>query len=396
MTEALYITSMSSLGSGIARTQDGKTVFVDGAVVGDSIEPHTVQCHERYDVCESYALLEPSPQRVVPPCPYAGVCGGCPWQVLAYEEQLRWKRQFVVDALERIGKVAGSRALVGECVPSPMQWHYRNKVELGAFTQKEGLCLGLHKRASKELTRIDACLLLPKPLATVPRKLAGTLTYSLRGAEQNLSRVAVRSSRNTGAVELELFMLPSGINRSLVFKTLKHNVKLSSLVRVIIAGKQAERKVKQVEVLSGAGYWQEELADNNYKVRAPSFFQTNSAVAEAMIAHLEALLDTLGLDASAHVADLYSGVGTFTLPLARRFNQVTAIEGSGSAIGDLRRNLAKAGLEAEVIGGDVARELPELAPVELAVVDPPRKGLKPEAVEALLECGTSHLVYVSC
>jgi 23S rRNA (uracil1939-C5)-methyltransferase len=387
---------MAYEGAGIAHTQDGKTVFVDGAVVGDSIEPRTIQSHASYDLCESSALLEPSLLRVAAACPYAGVCGGCPWQVLKYEEQLRWKRQFVVDALERIAKLEGSEALVGECVPSPQHWQYRNKIELCAFSLNKKLNLGFRRKSSHELTRIDACLLLPEPLSGLPRQLAGALNYSLKGAEHYLSRVAVRSSRTTRAVELALFMLPSGIKRGLVTRTLKENVECTSLVRVIVAGKPAERKAKQVEVLSGAGYWLDELAGNRYKVSAPSFFQTNSPVAEAMIFQLEALLDTLSLAASAHVADLYSGVGTFTLPLARRFKRVTAIESTGSSLRDLRRNLDESGLDAEVIGGDVARELPELAPLELAVVDPPRSGLRPEAVEALRGCGASHLVYVSC
>ena len=396
MTENLTIESMAYQGAGVAHAQDGKAVFVEGAVVGDVIMPLTLQSQSSYDKCVSFELLEPSPKRMEVRCPHANLCDGCPWQILAYDEQLQWKQRFVIDAYERIGKIPNSKELVKACVPSPLQWYYRNKVELNAFIQEGKLGLGLRKKASHEHVRIDQCLLMQKSLKDLPKKIAGALNYSLKDAQNDLVRVAVRSSANTGATELALFMVPSGVNRSLLAKTLSQNAQLSSIVRAITEGEVAARKVKQVEVLSGAGHWKEELAHNTYKISAPSFFQINSAIAELMVAHLEGLLDKLGIDSSASVADLYSGAGTFTLPLARRFEHVIAIESYGSSIRDLRRNLEEAGLDAEVIGGDVARELPQLEPVELAIIDPPRSGLRPEAVEALLNYQAPYLVYVSC
>lgn len=396
MTQLLTIESMAYQGAGVAHTKEGKAVFIDGALVGDIVEPLACRSLSGYDKCAQFKLIEPSPVRVAARCPYAELCDGCPWQQLTYSEQLRWKRQFVVDALERIGKIAGSSELVRECVPSPLEWHYRNKVELSAFIQGGKLGLGLLKKASHEHIRLDECLLLPKALAALPGKLAGALNYSLREAQDKLARVAIRSSLNTGSTEVALFMLPSGVNRGLLTKTLSASGELTSLVRAIIDGDMAARKVKKVEVLSGKGFWQEQLCSNEYKISAPSFFQINSAIAEAMIAHLQGILDAEGLDLSAPVADLYSGAGTFTLPLAKRFAQVSAIESYGSSIRDLRRNLEDSNVEADVIGGDVARELKYLDPVELALIDPPRSGLRPEAVEALLAFKAPRLVYVSC
>lgn len=396
MKETLKIESMAYEGAGVAHTAEGKAVFVDGAVVGDVISPLSVRSQSSYDTCVSFELLKSSPNRRTAPCVYAEICGGCPWQVLDYTEQLQWKRQFVVDALGRIGKITRSEELVGECVPSPLQWHYRNKVELHAFIKGGKLGLGLRKKGSHEHIRIDECLLLPKALSKLPQNLAGALGYSIKEAQEDLARVAIRSSLNTGSTELSLYMLPSGVNRSLLSKALNQNAELSSLVRVIIDGKIDERKVKKVEVLSGTGCWQEKLLNHEYKISAPSFFQINSSIAEAMIVKLGEELDKLGLDETASVADLYSGAGTFTVPLAKRFGDVSAIESYGSSIRDLRRNLEEAGLEAEVIGGDVARELQHLRPVKLAIIDPPRSGLRPEAIEALLEYKAPHLVYISC
>jgi 23S rRNA (uracil1939-C5)-methyltransferase len=238
---------------------------------------------------------------------------------------------------------------------------------------------------------------MPKALTNLPKRLAGALNYSLDAkAQKQLARVAVRSSETTGSTEVALFMVPSPANRAMLAKVLGETAPLSSLVRVIIDGDMAARKVKKVEVLSGKGYWHEKLGANNYKISAPSFFQINSATAGAMVKKLDEIFKELNLDTSAPVADLYSGAGTFTLPLARRFEQVSAIESYGSSIRDLRRNLEESRLSAEVIGGDVARELMHLEPVELAVIDPPRSGLRPEATQAVLAYAPPRLVYVSC
>lgn len=373
-------------------------MFADGAVAGDVIRPLETRHHATYDTCPSFELVSPSPARVAAPCPFADTCGGCPWQMMNYPEQLHWKRRFVVDALNRIGKIPNSESLVAECVPSPRTWQYRNKVEFEVFLQGDKLCLGMHKKGSNELIALDECLLLPKALTKLPGKLAGALNFSVKENRDKLVRVALRHSNTTGSTELALYMLPSGVNRPLLAKTLGTNVELTSLVRVIIDGAMAERKVKKVEVLSGAGYWQERLKRATYKISAPSFFQANSAVAEAMIDKLNALIDEMDLEKSARIADLYSGAGTFTLPLAQRFDTVSAIESYGSSVRDLRRNLEenKLASRVQVIGGDVARELTALEPLALAVIDPPRSGLKQEAVRALLKAGAAYLVYVSC
>lgn len=397
MTEILTIKSMAYQGAGVAHAQNGKTLFVDGAVVGDVVKVIKSRSFDSYDMCLAFELLEPSPHRIATPCPYAEVCGGCPWQMFDYEQQRYWKRQFVVDALERIAKIEISTALVGECIPSPQRWHYRNKVELSVFMQDGKLKLGLCRKKSHEHISIDSCLLMPKPFRGMPKKLAGALNYALeKENKKKLVRVAIRSSYNTGSAEAALFMLPSGVNRALLAKVLNENASFSSVVRPLVKGDMAARKVKQLEVLSGAGHWKETLAHNSYRISAPSFFQINSATAELMIVQLMKILDTLELDAGASVADLYSGVGMFTLPLARRFKQVSAIESYGSSIRDLRHNLDVQGLDARIIGGDVARELAQLQPAELVLVNPPRSGLKPQALKALCAFGAPHLIYVSC
>ncbi|MDR0347286.1 MAG: TRAM domain-containing protein [Coriobacteriales bacterium] len=452
--EDVRIEGLAYTGAGVARLATGKTVFVEAAVPGDFARIRIREERERFARGAVEALLEASPERVEPPCPYYARCGGCGLQHLSYREQLRWKRRFVVDALERIGGLGDAEALVADTVASPAEWGYRNKIELEPLWRNNRLSLGLHAgagfgdegdgfggggadggalggggfgsasadggalggggAAGAEGSRgadsgggtgiipIEHCLLLPQGFAELPGRLAGALGFALKASDAAapLVRVGVRVSVRTGDVELALWTRPGPCNRGFVAKVLGDALKTSSLVRVLVAGDLRKRDVRKVEVLGGRGHWQERLGEFRYRVSAPSFFQVNTAAAQLLVGR--ALDELEGFDADGgYVADLYSGAGTFTLPLARKSQRVCAIEMAGSSIRDLRRNLAAYELEAQVLSGDVGRALPELGTLGLgtlgyAIVDPPRGGLSTGALRAIADAAPHTLVYVSC
>ena len=168
--------------------------------------------------------------------------------------------------------------------------------------------------------------------------------------------------------------------------------KNTSLVRVLAEPGRA-RKVKKVEALSGKGCWEEELAGERFLTSAPSFFQVNTAQAEKLITLVQ---EGLGIACGDYVADLYAGGGTFSVPLAAAGADVVAVEAAASSVRDLRRNAERAGVEIEVVGGDAARELPELGELDALVVDPPRAGLADGVVESIAEAGPRQVAYVSC
>ena len=149
-----------------------------------------------------------------------------------------------------------------------------------------------------------------------------------------------------------------------------------------------------MEVLTGKGFWTETVCDDTFKVSAPSFFQVNTAQAEKLVA---LAMEGLELDDESVAADLYCGVGTFTLPMARACDLVFAVESYGSSVRDLRRLSEETGLHnIEVIGGDAARELPELGELDALVVDPPRAGLAEEIIGSIAAAGPRRLAYISC
>ncbi len=377
----------------------GKTVFVAGACPGDIASLEVYEDKATFSRARIIALPEPSAHRIEEPCQYAPICGGCPWQHISYEQQLIAKRSLVIDAFVRVGKLEAAYAegLVGTVLPSPKQWAYRNKVEFQVGRDKGKLALGLHG-GQGAFVPIKSCPLLPKGYVDTPKAVEGALRYALGAGDSEVLRVGVRVSERTKEAELALWTPPGPFPRSRVAQIVGDAKPFTSMVRVLLKGPQKQRKVGGVEALSGKGSWREQVLGSSYSVSAPSFFQVNTLAADHLVNTVLATLPASSPEGGGNLSafDLYSGCGTFTLPLAKAGFKTTAIESYGSSVRDLKRNLEDQGLDVKVIGGDVARELPELGSCDFAVIDPPRGGLDPKVVQALCDKAVPQLVYVSC
>lgn len=389
----LTIERLAHGGDAISHAPDGRTVFVSGACPGDRVLAQVTEDRPRFIRAVTKEVLEASADRVKPPCVYFGVCGGCSWQHIAYSRQLAAKRDAVVDALERIGRIADAESIVAQTVPSPREYGYRNKVELVTDSSSGRLVLGFHRAGSSEVVPIDRCLLLPPSLERAPKALGGALGFIAGRSELEIERVGIRVARHTRDVEIALWTAPSGFPRAIAAKTLGQALKNTSVVRVLVKTSEHARSVSRVEVLSGNGFWRERLGGHSYAISAPSFFQVNTETAEKLVA---LAMDALGCDGTDRVLDLFAGAGTFTLPVAEVAGEVVAIESAGSAVRDLRRNLESAQMWADVIGGDATREIEQIGHCDLVLVDPPRTGLTTGIVDALSEMRPRAIVYVSC
>jgi 23S rRNA (uracil1939-C5)-methyltransferase len=389
----LDIESLAYGGDAVSRLEDGRTAFVRGACPGDQVTAEITEDRGRFVRATVREVLAASPDRVGAPCPYFGSCGGCQWQHISYSLQLLSKRQSVVDALVRIGKVTDADDLVAQTIASPAEYGYRNKAELVPDAHAQRLALGFHKAASGEVVPVDACLLLPKRAQKAPRALSGALRYVAGDSPLGISRVTVRVARHTKDLEIAVWTPPGAFPRSLSARTLGQALSPTSLVRVMHKGPAEERSVSKVEVLAGKGQWREKLGVHEYLVSAPSFFQVNTLAAEQMVG---LVLEELDPDGTDRVLDLYAGVGTFTLPLAERAGEVTAVESHGPAVRDLRRNLEVNATWAEVVGGDAAREIGALGYFDLILVDPPRAGVTSAVLDAIAAARPRVLIYVSC
>ncbi len=397
MHETIAIERMAYGDAGIGRAENGKTVFVNGACPGDTVAVDVTADRGSYLEANLAEVLEPSPDRVQPACPLAAVCGGCGWQQISYARQIAEKRDNVVSQLQRTAGLDPERAdaLVADCVPSKKQLGYRNKLEFScADIPSKGFMMGYHRKGSDEIVAPDACPLAHKAIQRVPKAVRGALRFLNSRGDLGIYRVGIRHSSRTGDLEVSLWTNPSGFPRAMVAKTLEQAVKATGVVRVMTADSGAARKLKGIEVLGGQARWRERVGDEEFAVSAPSFFQVNTAQADKLV---NIALDGLEIGEGDVVADLYCGVGTFTLPMARKADWVYAVESYGSSVRDLRRASERAHLDnIEVIGGDAARELPELGELDALVVDPPRSGLAKEIIGSIAEAAPVRMAYVSC
>lgn len=384
----------------IAHTDEGKTVFVSGAVAGDVVRARVTRDQKTFCNAQTEEVLESSKDRTTPPCPYASVCGGCPWANMTHEAQLEAKRANVIDALTRIGHMDPQRAqkLVTPCEAPSKPWGYRNKVELAFERKGNRAIVGMHASATAQnnksaVIKVDSCLLLSSRYQRMVKAVSGALGYLAGSSDIELERVGIRASERSKDVEIALWTSPGSFPRNQVAKVLADATKATSIVRVLQKGPAKARKVTGVEVLKGRGHWREQLGNNTMMLSAPSFFQVNTRGAQRLI---DLVLEDLDPQEDDVAMDLYCGAGTFTLPLAERVAWVSAVESYGPAVRDLRRNLEAAKADnVEPIGGDAGREFPD-DEANIIVVDPPRAGLAADVVAKLSAQPARAIAYVSC
>ena len=237
------------------------------------------------------------------------------------------------------------------------------------------------------MTGVQTCAL------PIFKGVSGALSYVASSHQLELERVGIRASRRTRDIEVALWTSPGAFPRAHMAKVLGDAAKPTSVVRVLSKGPQKARKVTGVEVLSGTGSWSERILDETLRVSAPSFFQVNTKGADKLV-HL--VLEGLNPCEDDLAMDLYSGAGTFTVPLARRCAFVDAVESYGPAVRDLRRNLEMNSIDnGDPVGGDADREFPD-SEADVIVVDPPRAGLAASVVEKLSRQPARAIAYVSC
>ena len=396
MQEKITIDRLTHGDAGIGRLQDGRAIFVNQTAPGDTVLVNNIVDKGNYCEGTLAEVIEPSPYRVTPADPFITAWGGAGWAHISYEAQLKAKRDDVVSQLTRVAHIPAERVeeLVGETVASKKQMGYRNKLEFGcSWDPQKGFTMGMHEAGSHNIVTADTCPLGHKAIEKAPKAIRGALRYLSSNQDLGIYRVGIRHSDRTKATEIALWTNPGPFPRAQVAKTLESACKTTSIVRVITSDKGKARKLKGVEQLSGRGYWEEEICGNRFKVSAPSFFQVNTHQAERLV---NIALDQLAIYGDEFAVDLFCGVGTFTLPMARITEDVVGVESYGSSVRDLRRASEENNLNIEVIGGDATRELPELGEIDALLVDPPRAGLSKEIIGSIGKAAPTRMVYVSC
>jgi 23S rRNA (uracil1939-C5)-methyltransferase len=365
-TITLELDAMAHGGEAIGR-HEGRAIFVPYAIPGEQIRAELIEDRGRYARARLVEILRPSPIRVEPPCPFFGQdkCGGCQWQHIDTSVQPRMKGLVTLDQLERVGKFTAPP--VFEPIPDSLGWEYRNHALFRVNAEGR---LGFLSSRSHDVYPIDDCLII--------HPLLGTLLKSLDMTYPELEWLEMRAGTATGDLML---LLQAKEEES---PSLEVDFPLS-IVQI--------RHDDAVAPLIGLDYLIERVHEREFRVSATSFFQVNSAQAAELVA---IVLGALDLDGSEHVLDAYCGVGLFTAFIAEEARHVTGIEINPPAVADARHNLAHAD-NVTLLEGAVEEMVEDIdGRLDAVVVDPPRTGLEPEVIDALIARSPTRLVYVSC
>ncbi|HEU4401018.1 MAG TPA: 23S rRNA (uracil(1939)-C(5))-methyltransferase RlmD [Candidatus Polarisedimenticolia bacterium] len=395
------ITDLAFGGRGVARLA-GYVIFVAGALPGESARARVTRVRRGYAEAEAVEIRRASPDRVTPPCRHYEECGGCDLQHLSPAAQARARRAQVAAILGRLGGLPGE--VVHETIVAGDPWAYRFRMDFDWGESATGAAaLGLHRRDRPgRIVPITDCLLMPEPGSRILRFLAAEArerrleSWSPRRRRGLLRRVGIQQARATGEI---LIRLETGRGDPPALAAVAAAV-VRRFPRVVGVVRREINKGGEPagdSILAGRDHLFEEVEEDRLMVPSGVFFQPNTAGVARLRREAVALLETVGGES---ILELYSGVGLFTLALARRAGEVLAVEGSREAVGAARVNIAKAGLgNVTLLHREVGAALPGLLRERTwhgLLLDPPRTGLTAATTRALAGSGVGRIVYVSC
>lgn len=393
-----HIDGYSSEGLGIARI-DGQVVFVHGAVRGETCDVLVMKVLKNAAFGKIAALADPSPARRQPDCPYYGRCGGCDFRHMSYEEELWAKRARVQDALTRIG---GAEVTVEEILGAEQPLHYRNKSIYPISPAGE---VGFYRARSHQVVHVEHCL--------IQKPEADALAQAVRDYIARFQVEPYNEATGRGLLR-HLYVRTSCRGESLACllvngSRLPHEQELVDMLRAaapgvcgVVLGENTRRGNAilgdRYRTLWGRDYLTDTLCGLELRLSVPSFYQVNHDQAQRLY---ERALEYAGLTGRELAVDLYCGAGTITQVLARRARHVIGGEIVPEAIRDAEDSARRNGVEnVEFLCGDASRLAAELRQrglrPDVICVDPPRKGLAPDVVEAAASMTPGRIVYVSC
>lgn len=376
---------------------EGYTVFVEGALPGEVVEVEFYERRKSFGRAKISTILQASPDRVTPPCPLFGRCGGCQLMHLAYPQQLEAKRRRVADALARIGKFTDCEVL--PCVASPQPLNYRNKIQLPIFSDQETLKLGLYAKNSHDLIEIERCLihcdLGEMAFQNVQKILKSSQlpAYDSSTGKGLLRHVLIKTAVHTQQV-LVILVATEALPTSLAEQILASMPEIKGVVQNLNTASGNAILGPHFTTLVGEGSIEEVICGLNFKVSPASFFQVNPAQAEQLY---QKAIEFAALNGKERVLDAYCGVGTLSLILSKNAQEVIGVECVQDAIEDAKENAIKNQIEnVSFICAPAEVFISSLGKVDVAVLNPPRKGCEPNFLERLQALKPKRIVYISC
>lgn len=417
LLENVEIKDAGSEGKAVARV-DNMVIFVPFVVPGDVIDIQVIKRKRNYMEGKAVNMRKPSPLRIEPRCEHFGVCGGCRWQNLPYNQQLHYKQQQVKDNFERIGKL--STETMKPILGSEKTYEYRNKLEF-TFSNRRWLSqaelqqeedvnmdgLGFHLPGMFDrIIDLQYCYLQPPPSNDIREALRQytaehKLEYYDNRKHQGLMRNLIIRTANSGDVMvIVVFARDEFVKIHPLMDFLKERFpQITSLFYVVNSKLNDTINDQEMMLWAGEPYIMEHMEDLLFKVGPQSFYQTNAAQAYQLYKVARSLAALTGTET---VYDLYCGAGTISNFVAHQAAQVVGIEYVESAIDDARENSKINNItNTHFVAGDMAKVFDETlisryGKPDVVITDPPRAGMHPKVVERLLELQPQRIVYVSC
>ena len=395
------VTDYTAEGQGVAHVE-GCAVFVPNAVAGERIRVRIEKAQKTWAAGKIVEILEKSPHRVNRECPVAKLCGGCDFWHMDYEEESRLKAQRVRQCLNRI---AGEALEEIPILSAPTCRNYRNKAQYPVSAKKGRAYAGFFRAGTHEVVENKRCLILPEEADAVKDAVIDYVNqfripvYDEVAHKGLLRHIYVRRGVVSG--QILVCLVCNGSKLPKVEELLKRLQKIPGFTTLVLSVNTKKGNAvlgDEFITLHGPGYIEDTLCGLNFRLSPRSFYQVNHHQAQRLY---ETAISQAGITKNDLVLDLYCGVGTITLAMASAAGKVIGVEVVPQAVEDARDNARRNGIEnAEFFCGDAGQAALELERKgirpDVVVVDPPRKGLNADTIEALHRMAPRRIVYVSC
>lgn len=395
------ITDYTIQGQGIAHVE-GCAVFIPNAIAGEVCEIQITKAAKTWAAGRIRNILEVSPHRVNRACPQSKLCGGCAFQHMDYQEECRLKAERVRQALNRLG---GEALEAMDLLPAPETRGYRNKAQYPVAQEKQRAIAGFYREGTHQVVSCPQCGILAPEMDAVRDAVVDYMNlYRVSAYDEGtgtglVRHIYVRKGWVSG--QLLVCLVVNGTRLPRQEALLERLQRIPGFATLVLSVHQKPGNAvlgNTFHTLFGPGWIEDTLCGLTFRLSPRSFYQVNHDQAERLY-HLA--MEGAGIQKTDIVLDLYCGVGTITLAMAKAAGRVIGVEVEPQAVADARDNARRNGIEnAEFFCGDAGQAAVSLREQgltpDVVVVDPPRKGLSPDVIQALAQMSPRKIVYISC
>ncbi|MBP3039716.1 23S rRNA (uracil(1939)-C(5))-methyltransferase RlmD [Bacillaceae bacterium Marseille-Q3522] len=390
-------------GAGVAKV-DGYPLFIANTLPGEKAKIKVIKVNKGYGFGRLIELYEKSPFRVEAPCPIYKQCGGCQFQHISYEGQLKLKQKLVQDVLRRIGKL--EEVTVHPVIGMETPWHYRNKSQVPIGEREGALIGGFYQKRSHDIIDMEECLIQHEKNDLIVQKVKEICNrYRVRAYDEqkhrgDLRHIMVRYGQQTGELMIVFITRSNDLpqKKQIIADIVTEVPAVTSIVQNINDKKTNVIFGDTTKTLWGADVIYDNIGTIKFAISARSFYQVNPVQTKVLY---DKALEYAGLTGKETVIDAYCGIGTISLFLAQKAKKVYGVEIVPEAIVDAKKNAALNGIaNVEFAVGKAETVIPAWykagITADVLVVDPPRKGCDEALLETIAKMQPEKIVYVSC